>query len=458
MPVIGSGGLTVNVAGLADMRASAGVARIVTGNTGIVPLFRSAERTMAPTDTLAYGDGVVGGAGDLALPPYADSSAAQAFLVSAFMGPITITPDDGDQLYDATNTLAAEIVVPDGSVFELLHYAGVWRVTNESPTTGGGGPPGPGVTVASVVLYCPDLDAADLTPTDGDDMYWVDYTPNLDAPDPLSGLSDWTTREAFTWSEGWATNNDPTNVLMLTDVDETWLPTLLCEVTATGFTQIPVLGGQPIVLGCGGAVDFSSSLWTGWNVGESTQGGGIDPTLPATLIVPAGMTADSVRIVDRTGSGFHVTLADWYATVNGRATTHYEASIAVQPWQQDGADFGVSATVTAHGHVTRTDAYWADATITFYSTVDVTTPGTGQPRFYVREFIRSFDADFAGWQWGWNDPVARCPVNGLIGGLPFVGFVDNDGYILDADGTAISRVLQTGDNLSGTVTGVFQND
>jgi hypothetical protein len=137
---------------------------------------------------------------------------------------------------------------------------------------------------------------------------------------------------------------------------------------------------------------------------------------------------------------------------------YYDSSIAVQPWVQTDADFGVSSAVTAHGHVTRTGAYWADATITFYSTVDVTTPGTGQPRFYVREFIRSFDADFSGWQWGWNNPVARCPVNGLIGGLPFVGFVDNDAFILDADGNAISRVLQTGDWLAGTVTGVFQND
>ena len=331
--------------------------------------------------------------------------------------------------------------------------------TGPAGSTGAQGATGPapvggGVIPASVVLYCPTLTVEDLTPTDGDTMYWVEHTPSLSVTDPMTGLNDWTGRESFTWTEGWATANDPTNVLILPDT-ETWLPTVLAEVTPTGFTAIEVLGGQPIILGCGGAPDNNASTWFGWNVGDGTQGGGIDPTIPALYISPTGTLADWVRIVDRSGDGDHNNLADW---VKWNGTRYYEDSIAVQPWVQTDADFGVSSTVTAHGHVTRTSTWWAHATITFRSDVEVVTPGTGSPRFYIREFFRSFHADFANWYWGWNNPDSRCSVHGQIAGLPFVGFVDRDGYILDADGAIVSRVLQTGDYLIGNVTGVFQND
>jgi hypothetical protein len=139
-------------------------------------------------------------------------------------------------------------------------------------------------------------------------------------------------------------------------------------------------------------------------------------------------------------------------------TRYYEDSVAVQPWVQADADFGVSSAVTAHGHVTRIDNYYAQATVTFTSAVDVVTPGTGAPQFFIRDVFRSLDPGFAGWYWGWSTPDSRCSVHGQIGGLPFVGFVDRGGSLLDVDGNTLSRVLVTGDYLIGTVTGVFQND
>ena len=101
------------------------------GATGSA-LVLAAERTITGADVLDYTDGVVGGVGDLALPPYGDSDQTQAFVISAFMGPITITPDAGDSLFDLTNTSAASVTVPDDAVVTLLHYAGVWRVVADS--------------------------------------------------------------------------------------------------------------------------------------------------------------------------------------------------------------------------------------------------------------------------------------------------------------------------------------
>jgi hypothetical protein len=137
---------------------------------------------------------------------------------------------------------------------------------------------------------------------------------------------------------------------------------------------------------------------------------------------------------------------------------YYYESLSTQPWVQPDADFGESASGNVHGHVTRTDTYWADATITFYAEVTVATPGTGAPQFLVREVFQSLDTEFNNWYWGWSTPNSRAQVHGQIGGLPFVGFVDRTGAILDADGNAVSRVIQTGDYLAGTISGVFQND
>jgi len=165
---------------------------------------------------------------------------------------------------------------------------------------------------------------------------------------------------------------------------------------------------------------------------------------------PDGADGIEVWAEESPGSG------DWR-----RAPTaiYYDSSIAVQPWVQTDGDFGVSSTVTAHGHVTRTNEYWADVTLTFHSVVDVTTPGTGAPQFLIRRLLGSFDADFSNWYWGWNTPSdLRCAVWGQIAGLPFTGFVNRSGYILDANGDTITRVLVSGDYLRGTVTGVFQND
>jgi hypothetical protein len=353
----------------------------------------------------------------------------------------------GSTQVDSTGPLAGVMFVLE-RVGPDLYVDGIAGSSDGSASTG------PGVIAASVVLYCPTLTAEDLTPTDGDTMFWVEHTPDLADADPMTGLDDWTGREEFLWTEGWATANDPTNVLILPG-SETWFPTVLAEVTPTGFTAIPVLGGQPVMLGCGGAADFNASTWSGWNIGDTNQGGAIDPTQPAYFIAPTGMLADWVRVVDPTGNGQHESLANWL-TRNERR--YYYSSLSTQPWVQTDADFGASADGNVHGHVTRTDNYYADATITFVAEVTVTTPGTGAPQFLIREVFQSIDPEYSNWYWGWSNPNVRASVHGQIGGLPFVGFVDRDGAILDADGNAISRVLVTGDYLVGTVTGVFQND
>lgn len=330
---------------------------------------------------------------------------------------------------------------------------GATGATGPMGFTGATGPAGTsgGLPAASVVLYCPTLNTETITPTDGDTMYWVEHTPGLDVPDPMTGLSDWTGREEFTWTESWANNNDPTNVLILR-VEE-WMPQILAEVTPTGFNPIPVLGGQSVILGCGGAPDFVASVWYGWNVGSNTQGGGLDPTQPALWIAPTGTLADWVRVVNKVDRS-NTSLIDW---LERNERKYYYSGITTQPWVQADSELGASSGIV-YGHVTRTDDYFVDANITFSVSVNVVTPGSGQPLFLIREVFQSIDSAFSGWYWGWSNPNSRCPVHGQIGGIDFVGFVNRQGHILDADGNIIIRVLQDGDYLIGTVTGVFQND
>lgn len=180
-----------------------------------------------------------------------------------------------------------------------------------------GGPSTPSRNlVASVVLYCPTLTAENLLPTDGETMFWVEFTPDLDGPDPSTGLTDWTTREEFTWSPGWADNNDPTSVLILT-ADQTWRPTVFADVVPNGFEAVTVYGCQLVTVGCyGGAPEFAITVWAGWNFSDEIQGGAPDPTRPAEFIGPTGMTADQVRIIDKGGGGDHRSLADWIAELN----------------------------------------------------------------------------------------------------------------------------------------------
>jgi len=324
------------------------------------------------------------------------------------------------------------------------------------------GPPGDGSgasasLTASVVLYCPDRTASDITPIENETMWWVFYREgHVGAGDGQAELDDWYSLTSFDWTEGWSTDNDPTNVLLMFPGEE-W-PTVLAEVVPTGFTAIDVLGGQQITIGCGGAGFGWHSIWVASNDAVSGGIGALDPTAPATSFQPQGIDAGMVE-VGGDDSGW-ISLRQWMIdNPIGAPTIYYDSSIAVQPWVQTDADFGVSSTVTAHGHVTRTNPYWAEVTLTFHSVVDVTTPGTGAPQFLVRKLLGSFDADFSNWYWGWSTPSdLRCSVWGQIAGLPFTGFVSRQGYILDANGDTITRVLVSGDYLRGTVTGVFQND
>lgn len=102
--------------------------------------------------------------------------------------------------------------------------------------------------------------------------------------------------------------------------------------------------------------------------------------------------------------------------------------------------------------------YVVQACLTFEVEIAVGTPDASTVRFLTPEAIRAVNSNYAGWQWGWSGRPQRASVFGTIGGLPWIGYMDRDGYLLDADGNQITTVLQTGDRLSGTLEGIFQND
>lgn len=194
------------------------------------------------------------------------------------------------------------------------------------PTSGDDPGPGPDPQytpnlTASVPLYCPTFTSAVwdefdietpafITPSEGDQMYRIVFTPNRTSPDPMTGLMNWTGVEEFTWTPGWSEVNDPTNVLILTG-DESYWPTVLAEVVPDGFEEIEVLGGEEVMVGCGLPGTDGTSSWSGWNFAVMPTGL-IDPTKRALFIRPVETLADFVRVVDPS-DGTSVTLAEWIA-------------------------------------------------------------------------------------------------------------------------------------------------
>lgn len=310
---------------------------------------------------------------------------------------------------------------------------------------------GGGTLNASVVLYCPTLNTSTLTPSNGDTMYWVEFAP-AGLPDGDTGLFYWRTVQEFTWSPGWAIDNDPTNVLIIRA--EEGMPSTLAEVTPTGFTKISAFGLQPVIVGCyGGGADFSATLWYGWNFGGDNVGSAPDPTQPAVEFYPAGMNAALVKIT--TGSGSSILLSDWYQQ---SGSTYDWGNITAQPFVQGSADLGApSGDVNAIVTLT-SNPYYVQASMFFRATVSTTsTDSVSLPKFFVHPIFQSLDAKWAGWAWQ-VDNAARASVYGELGGLPFVGFIQRNGDILDANGDTFLVTLTAGDYLVGTITGVFQND
>ena len=364
-----------------------------------------------------------------------------------------------------------------GASGETVNVAAVGGMTVTTPVARivGAGGTGGGSNPAAAILITPSL-----TPADGDiiqAIYWQPGTPARPADpggDPWEQVAipaDWALGETFTFD---SLNDEGVgeHVLLMIPVDgstypDDYYPTVYAEVTLTEFVPVELMGSAPVHISCGGAGYLGGALWIGRNDEGATEGtpGVTDEAYPATRFEPTHVTEGEVATYsDRTGNlagmGRQKDVNDWLDALDlsgaGGGAVYYQNTIAVQPWEQTGADFGASASAFVAAHVIQSSSLIVHATVTFTCTLAVTTPGTGAPQFFVREMFRSLDFD--GWFWGWNSPNVRCSVHGLIGGLPFVGFVDRTGSILDADGNEISRVLVTGDWLAGTATGVFQND
>lgn len=144
----------------------------------------------------------------------------------------------------------------------------------------------------------------------------------------------------------------------------------------------------------------------------------------------------------------------------GASSVYYgQASIVDQPWSQGDIDLGGASGTTDAIVIPSTNVYFVQATINFVATAVVNTEATtGDPLFLIDAIFTSLDGAFSGWIWGISGQVLTTPVQGILGGLPFVGSVDSDGRILDADGNQLFRTIKDGDTLAGTITGLFNAD
>jgi hypothetical protein len=144
----------------------------------------------------------------------------------------------------------------------------------------------------------------------------------------------------------------------------------------------------------------------------------------------------------------------------GASSTYYpQAPITYQPWSQGDIDLDSPSGTTDAVVVSSDNIYFVQATINFVATAVVNTEATtGDPVFLIDTIFRSLDGAYAGWIWGLGGQVLTTPVQGILGGLPFVGSVDSDGRILDADGNQLFRTIKDGDTLAGTITGLFNAD
>lgn len=137
-------------------------------------------------------------------------------------------------------------------------------------------------------------------------------------------------------------------------------------------------------------------------------------------------------------------------------------NIATVPIRQGGADISLAAG-SVYGTVNTTRQSWVvNATITFDLQITVATPGSGDTHLDVYALFQALDERWSGWAWGWGGGIKDLRAYGLhgtLGGQPWHGSVDRNGsYLRDMDGQIVSDVLQTGDNIHGTITGLFQND
>ncbi|MFZ4431555.1 MAG: hypothetical protein ACOYOQ_00010 [Microthrixaceae bacterium] len=307
---------------------------------------------------------------------------------------------------------------------------------------------------ASVILWVPSL-----TPDPGDTIKWVARAPGQD--NTVDGIPyGYSVITSYSWGDYW--DNEGTTYVLLFVADATAL--VYAEVTADGFTPIQLVGGETVLLGCGVSPLFGStgSLWYGWN--DNGYFGVTDPAQPATDIRPIAVTDADVAVrTDYTGalsgqSSLRGVL-DFLDAAAPLSQYHYNGVVSVNPWSQGTADLGV-VDVFVSGVVTPTNnIYFVQATFDFRAGVSSTsTDPEATATLSVSKLFRALDPDtYAGWYWSYVYGAVT-PVDGVYGGLPFNGFVNGSGNIVDADGATVARPLIAGDYLSGTITGVFSND
>lgn len=188
-----------------------------------------------------------------------------------------------------------------------------------------------------------------------------------------------------------------------------------------------------------------------------SQSGPAGATGPTGEGVPVGGTTGQV-LAKASGTNYDT---DWVAQSGGGGTATYypQTPIGVQPWAQGDISLGAPQGDTDAVVVNTDDPYFVQATINFTATADVQTAATtGAPLFLIDAIFRSVDVAFSGWIWGLGGQSLTARVEGILGGLPFVGSVDRDGQILDADGNQLFRTVTNGDTLTGTITGLFNAD
>jgi hypothetical protein len=283
---------------------------------------------MDSTDTLSYTDGIIGGGGDLTLPLYADSDVTQSFIISAYTGSITITPNEADMLFDVTNNSVASVTVTQASVIELLHYAGVWRVIFDSS---GSGSTGVGSNPAAAILMTPSL-----SPSNGDIIQSIYYNPGMPErvgdPESPNIWEQVTIPENWGYGDTWTFSDLNTEgvgehvLLWIIGTDTQW-PSTYALVEVDGFTPVELMGSTPVTISCGGAGILQGSVWLGRNDQGDTEGtpGISDENYPATRFEPSGVTESSVSTYwDRTGNLVNKwsqkDVNDW---IDSSATTDY---------------------------------------------------------------------------------------------------------------------------------------
>jgi hypothetical protein len=145
---------------------------------------------------------------------------------------------------------------------------------------------------ASVILWTPSL-----TPTIGDDIHAVQWSPG--SANPLPANSNYAIQQTWSWTGTWPGENDD-RVLLLVDAD--YWPTVYARATASGFVQLPLLGGTPIAVSCATLGGLHATTYVGLNF-DNDLTGGTSLTDPAAYFLPIAVAADHVSIPENYTNG-----------------------------------------------------------------------------------------------------------------------------------------------------------